>query len=89
MWERLTRAEFDVDGVKISLNIQVILTELPNILVLMFDIRIPQDTGGSYVDDFPAMVELSLKSADAVLLGKSDVWQSRRCYSLLIPLHIT
>ena len=55
----------------------------------MLDIRIPQDTGGSYVDDFPAMVELSLKSADAVLLGKSDVCQSRRCYSLLIPLHIT
>ena len=33
----------------------------------------PQDTGGSYVDDFPAMVELSLQSADAVLLGKSTV----------------
>ena len=27
-----------------------------------------QDTGGSYVDDFPAMVGLSLSSADAVLL---------------------
>ena len=29
-----------------------------------------QDTGGSYVDDFPAMVELSIQSADAVILGK-------------------
>jgi len=27
-----------------------------------------QDTGGSYVDEFPAMVEVSLASADAVLL---------------------
>ena len=27
-----------------------------------------QDTGGSYVDDFPAMVDVSLASADAVLL---------------------
>ena len=27
-----------------------------------------QDTGGSYVDDFPAMVGISLSSADAVLL---------------------
>ena len=32
-----------------------------------------QDTGGSYVDDFPAMVELSIQSADAVILGK---WSS-------------
>ena len=29
-----------------------------------------QDTGGSYVDDSPAMVELSIQSADAVILGK-------------------
>ena len=28
-----------------------------------------QDTGGSYVDDFPAMVGASLQSADAVVLG--------------------
>ena len=28
-----------------------------------------QDTGGSYTQDFPAMVQLSLKSADAVILG--------------------
>ena len=27
-----------------------------------------QDTGGSYVDDFPAMIRVSLASADAVLL---------------------
>ena len=43
------RAEFDMDGVNIALNIQ--------------------DTGGSYVDDFPAMVGVSLQSADAVVLG--------------------
>ena len=28
-----------------------------------------QDTGGSYTQDFPAMVQLSLQSADAVILG--------------------
>ena len=27
-----------------------------------------QDTGGSYVDEFPAMLKCSLASADAVLL---------------------
>ena len=44
-----SRAEFDMTGPGVALNIQ--------------------DTGGSYVDDFPAMVELSLRLADAVLLG--------------------
>ena len=43
------RAEFDVVGPDVALNIQ--------------------DTGGSYMDDFPAMVELSIQSADAVILG--------------------
>ena len=43
------RAEFDMMGPGVALNIQ--------------------DTGGSYVDDFPAMVELSIQSADAVILG--------------------
>ena len=28
-----------------------------------------QDTGGSYTQDFPAMVQLSLQSTDAVILG--------------------
>ena len=32
-----------------------------------------QDTGGSYVDDFPVMVELSIQSADAVILGKRNM----------------
>ena len=32
-----------------------------------------QDAGGSYVDDFPAMVELSIQSADAVILGKRNM----------------
>ena len=32
-----------------------------------------QDTGGNYVDDFPAMVEVSLQSADGVVLGKKGV----------------
>ena len=49
----LIRAEFDMDGVSVALNIQ--------------------DTGGSYVDDFPAMVELSLQSADAVILGNAKL----------------
>ena len=44
-----SRAEFDMTGPGVALNIQ--------------------DTGGSYVDDFPAMVELSLRLADAVILG--------------------
>ena len=49
----LIRAEFDMDGLSVALNIQ--------------------DTGGSYVDDFPAMVELSLQSADAVILGNKEI----------------
>ena len=47
------RAEFDMMGPGVALNIQ--------------------DTGGSYVDDFPAMVELSIQSADAVILGKEGL----------------
>ena len=31
-----------------------------------------QDTGGSYLEDFPAMMTVSLASADAVILGKID-----------------
>ena len=40
-----------------------------------------QDTGGSYVDDFPAMVELSIQSADAVILGKMKLDTSALEYS--------
>ena len=41
-----------------------------------------QDTGGSYVDDFPAMVELSIQSADAVILGNHALHCS--CWAILI-----
>ena len=51
------RAEFDMMGPGVALNIQ--------------------DTGGSYVDDFPAMVELSIQSADAVILGNKEVFRYR------------
>ena len=50
---RLFRAEFDIEGSQVAINIQ--------------------DTGGNYVDDFPAMVEVSLQSADGVVLGKKGV----------------
>ena len=51
------RAEFDIMGPGVALNIQ--------------------DTGGSYVDDFPAMVELSIQSADVVILGNKEVFRYR------------
>ena len=70
VWGRNPRAEFDVDGGKITLNIQVLSLFTEGNIFNFYSSSSLQDTGGSYVDDFPAMVELSLQSADAVLLGK-------------------
>ena len=37
----------------------------------IYTARYIQDTGGSYIQDFPAMMEVSLAAADAVILGNN------------------
>jgi hypothetical protein len=36
-----------------------------------------KDTGGTYVQEFPAMMEVSLSSADAVLLGQYSLYTEK------------